>query len=77
MLKNTSGMQYNFNLEQTWTNMIPKWQIKSLSMANDPITTRLSQEADVLIEIKENWSQNKSDNKWEYKKSLRCLTIVY
>ena len=46
-------------------------------MANDPITTRLSQEADVLIEIKENWSQNKSDNKWEYKKSLRCLTIVY
>jgi len=46
-LKDTSGMRYNFDLEQTWTNMIPGWQIKSLSMANDPITTRLSQEADV------------------------------
>jgi len=39
-------MQYNFDLERTWTNMIPEWQIKSLSMANDPITTGLSQEAD-------------------------------
>ena len=47
MLKDTSGMRYNFNLEQTWTNIIPRWQIKSLSMANDPITTGLSQEADV------------------------------
>jgi len=47
MLKDTSRMQYNFNLEWTWTNMIPRWQIKSLSMANDPITTGLSQEADV------------------------------
>ena len=47
-LKDTFEMQYNFNLEWTWTNMIPRWQIKSLSMANDPITIGLSQEADTL-----------------------------
>jgi len=26
--------------------------------------------------IKRNWSQNKSDNKWESKQSSRCFTIV-
>ena len=43
MLKDTSGMQQNFNLEQTWTNMTPRQQIKSLSVTSDPITARLSQ----------------------------------
>ena len=45
-------MRYNFNLEQTQTNMIPRQQIKSLSMANDPITTGLSQEADMQLDNK-------------------------
>jgi len=32
--------------------MIPRQQIKSLSMANDPIITRLSQKADALLDNK-------------------------
>ena len=42
-------MQYNFNLEQTQTNMILRQQIKSLSVTSDPITAGLSQEADALL----------------------------
>jgi len=30
-----------------------------------------------LMGIKGDWSQNKSDNKWEYKRSPRCLTIMH
>ena len=30
-----------------------------------------------VIGIKGNWSQNKSDNKWEFKRSPRCLIIVH
>jgi len=43
-------MQYNFNLEQTLTNMTPRQQIKSLSVTSDPITARLSQEVDVPLD---------------------------
>ena len=45
-------MQYNFDLEQTQTNMILRQQIKSLSVTSDPITAGLSQEADVLLDNK-------------------------
>ena len=41
-------MQDNFDLEQTQTNITSKWQIKSLSVTSDPITTGLSQETDAL-----------------------------
>jgi len=30
--------------------MTPRWQIKSLSVTSDPITARLSQETDTLLD---------------------------
>ena len=44
------GMQDNFDLEWTQTNMIPRQQIKSLPVTSDPITTGLSQETDMLLD---------------------------
>ena len=44
------GMLDNFNLEQTQTNMIPRQQIKSLSVTSDPITVGLRQETDMLLD---------------------------
>ena len=44
------GMQDNFNLEQTQTNITPRPQIKSLSVTSDPITAGLSQEMDILLD---------------------------
>ena len=41
-------MQDNFDLKQTQTNMTSRWQIKSLSVTSNPITTGLSQETDAL-----------------------------
>ena len=43
-------MRDNFDLEQTQTNMTPRWQIKSLSVTSDPITTGLSQETDAPLD---------------------------
>ena len=50
MLKDISGMRQNFNLKQTWTNMIPRRQIKSLLVTSDPITAGLRQEMDILLD---------------------------
>ena len=44
------GMQDNFNLERTQTNMTPRQQIKSLLVTSDPITTGLSQETDTPLD---------------------------
>ena len=46
-LRDIFGIQDNFNLEQTLTNMTSRRQIKSLSVTSDPITAGLSQEMDV------------------------------
>ena len=43
-------MRDNFDLEQTQTNMTSRWQIKSLSVISDPITTGLSKETDTPLD---------------------------
>ena len=49
-LRDIFGIQDNFNLEQTLTNMTSRRQIKSLSVTSDPITAGLSQEMNVLLD---------------------------